>query len=230
MNIDETKSLIREALRNPTPDSMALVTAKNPPAACLTCSFQIEGMVLTHMVREELPDTPLLFIDTGYHFQEVYEYRDRMVAAWNLNLITLLPRQTARAQEAEFGILHQTAPDRCCAMRKVEPLFAALEEYDVWLTGLRREQSPTRGDLQIAETFRLPSGKQLRKISPLALWSTAEVWEYAREYEIPILPLYGRGYTSVGCEPCTSLPTSRSDSRSGRWGGTKLEWGIHGRT
>jgi phosphoadenosine phosphosulfate reductase len=195
--------------------------------ACVTSSFQAEDMVLVHLIREQQPDIPVLFLDTGYHFRETYEYRDRMAEAWNLNLVNLLPKQTVAEQEAQFGILHQSAPDRCCGFRKVEPLFGAVAEYDVWFTGLRREQSPTRANLQPVDNFRLPSGKELRKVSPLAMWTNRDVWAHLKEHGIPVLPLYDRGYTSIGCEPCTALPASDEDLRSGRWGGKKLECGIH---
>jgi phosphoadenosine phosphosulfate reductase len=212
--IDEARNLIREALSGHAP-------------ACFTCSFQAEDMVVLHLVREQQPEIPVLFLDTGYHFPETYAYRDRMAAEWNLNLVNLRARQTVAEQEQQFGILYQSAPDRCCGLRKVEPLFAALEGYDVWFTGLRREQSPTRASMQPADTFRLPSGRPLRKVSPLALWRNREVWAYLKQNEIPVLPLYELGYTSIGCQPCTSLPASADDLRSGRWGGHKLECGIH---
>jgi phosphoadenosine phosphosulfate reductase len=109
----------------------------------------------------------------------------------------------------------------------VGPLFAALEDYDVWFTGLRREQSPSRANLQPVEDFRLPSGKVLHKISPLAAWTNKDVWAYAKAHDIPLLPLYDRGYTSIGCEPCTSPPLDPENLRSGRWQGRKLECGIH---
>src|SRR5690348_9329304 len=105
-------------------DLIAEILADGAPA-CVTSSFQAEDMVLVHLVRERQPEIPVLFLDTGYHFQETYEYRDRMAKAWNLKLVNLLPRQTVAEQEAEFGILNRTAPDRCCGFRKVEPLFAA---------------------------------------------------------------------------------------------------------
>jgi len=214
--IAEAQAFIRQAL-----------AGSEAQAPCLTCSFQAEGMVLTHLLRQEVPRIPVLFIDTGYHFPETYAYRDRMAAAWNLNLVNLQPRQSAPEQESEHGLLYLHSPDRCCAMRKVKPLFAALQSYDLWFAGLRREQSPTRADLQPAADFRLPSGKLLRKLSPLALWSNRDVWAYLKEFGIPPLPLYARGFTSVGCEPCTVLPVSNDDPRSGRWGGRKLECGIH---
>jgi phosphoadenosine phosphosulfate reductase len=196
-------------------------------AACVTSSFQTECMVLVHLVTRQRPDIPVLFLDTGYHFAETYAYRDRMAAQFNLNLVNLQSRLTVTQQEGQFGILYQSAPDRCCGMRKVEPLFAGLEPYDVWFTALRRDQSPTRANLRETDEFRLPSGKLLLKVSPLADWTARDVWSYLKENEIPVLPLYDRGYTSIGCEPCTSLPLDPTNPRSGRWAGQKLECGIH---
>ncbi|HEX3681314.1 MAG TPA: phosphoadenylyl-sulfate reductase [Bryobacteraceae bacterium] len=205
------------------------IAAHLPPdaAACFTCSFQAEDMVVLHLLRERRPSIPVLFLETGYHFAEVYRYRNEMVARYNLNLVNVTPAQTVAQQEAQFGILYQSQPDQCCKLRKVGPLFAALENYDVWFTGLRRVQSPTRANLALADRFPLPSGKQLWKISPLASWSDKDVWTFAREHGIPLLPLYDAGYTSIGCQPCTALPADPGNARSGRWAGRKLECGIH---
>ncbi len=197
------------------------------PAACLTCSFQAEDIVVLHMARQHRPDLPVLFLDTGYHFPETYAYRDRLAAAWDLNLINLTPALSVAEQEARFGQLYRTDPDRCCRLRKVEPLWAGLEPYDLWLTGLRREQSPTRAGLRKLEAHTLPSGKRIAKLSPLADWDWKTVWAYLEVHEIPHLPLYDQGYLSIGCAPCTSLPADPTNPRSGRWGGRKLECGIH---
>jgi phosphoadenosine phosphosulfate reductase len=189
-------------------------------APCVTSSFQAECVVLLHLLRTVKPDIPVLFLDTVHHFAETYAYRDELVERWALNLVTLV------ADEPKPG-LWQESTQACCARHKVGPLFGALERYDTWFTGLRREQSPSRASLAEVESFTLPSGKTLSKISPLARWTTREVWEYAKAHDIPLLPLYDRGYTSIGCEPCTSLPLDPSNQRSGRWGGQKLECGIH---
>ncbi|MGP8243189.1 MAG: phosphoadenylyl-sulfate reductase [Bryobacteraceae bacterium] len=201
--------------------------ANGPAPACVTSSFQSECVVLVHLLIARLPRIPVLFLDTGYHFPETLAYRDQLSADWNLNLIGLTPQLTVAQQESRFGILYHDAPDRCCGMRKVEPLFAALEAYNTWFTGLRREQSKSRVHLEPAADFKLPSAKVLRKISPLADWSTRDVWQYLRQHNIPRLPLYDEGYTSIGCQPCTSLPLDAGDPRSGRWSGKKLECGIH---
>lgn len=200
---------------------------KQATAPCITCSFQAEDMVVLHLLLERRPDIPVLFLETGYHFPEVYRYRDEMTARYQLNLVNVVPRESVADQEVKFGLLFQSQPDQCCKLRKVGPLFAALENYDVWFTGLRRVQSPTRANLQVHDTFPLPSGKQLRKISPLADWNDREVWSFARELGIPLLPLYDQGYTSIGCQPCTTLPVDAEHARSGRWAGRKLECGIH---
>jgi len=194
---------------------------------CVTSSFQAEDIVVLHLVKAILPRVPVIFLDTGYHFAETFEYRDQIARDWSLNLINLLPESTVKEQESAFGILYQTDPSRCCGIRKVKPLFAALENYQAWFTGLRREQAKSRASLQMVDGFTLPSGKVIRKISPLTEWSTRDVWAYAAAHSIPLLPLYERGYSSIGCEPCTSLPLDPNDPRSGRWGGQKQECGIH---
>lgn len=194
---------------------------------CVTSSFQAEDVVLLHMIRALAPQVPVIFLDTGYHFAETYEYRDRMAREWSLNLVNLIPQQTVAQQEAQFGILNQTDPSRCCNLRKVVPLFGELEKYGRWFTGLRREQSKSRANLLSVDGFVLPSGKKILKLSPLADWSAKDVWRYAGLHGIPLLSLYDQGYTSIGCEPCTSLPFDASDPRSGRWGGRKQECGIH---
>ena len=196
-------------------------------SVCLTSSFQTEDMVVLHMLREHLPQVPVIFLETGYHFAELVAYRDRMVREWSLNLVNALPKTTLEEHEKEFGLLHIVDPTRCCAIRKVEPLMRSLEPYSWWFTGLRREQSPTRAGLKKVEDHILPTGKRMKKISVLADWDGARVDSYARQHRIPRLSLYELGYTSIGCEPCTAIPAAGTDPRSGRWGGNKLECGIH---
>jgi phosphoadenosine phosphosulfate reductase len=195
--------------------------------ACVTCSFQAEDMLLTRLALDLDPNVPVLFLDTGYHFAETYEYRDRMAREWKMNLLNLLPEQTVAQQESQFGILYQTAPDQCCNLRKVDPLFKAVSNYRVWVTGLRREQAKSRAALEESAMFALPGGKQVLKLAPLASWSSRDVWYGCEQLEIPLLSLYERGYSSIGCEPCTMLPVDPNDPRSGRWAGRKVECGIH---
>ena len=200
----------------------------NASLPCVTSSFQSECVVLVHMILQHRPGIPVLFLETGYHFPETIEYRDRLTREWNLNLINLESKQSVAEQESQFGILNQTDPSKCCALRKVGPLFAGLETYDTWFTALRRDQSPTRANLQYVEPFKLPTGTTLRKVAPLAEWTTRDVYQYMQKHAIPELSLYDLGYTSIGCRPCTALPVDPNDPRSGRWQGKgKLECGIH---
>jgi phosphoadenosine phosphosulfate reductase len=195
----------------------ALAVAMRP---CITSSFQAEDMVLTHMLREARPDIPVLFLDTFHHFAQTLEYRDEMAQQWGLNLITL------RAKEPKVGLWELESTTACCQRHKVEPLFEALAGFDTWFAGLRREQSASRANLQENEPFQLP-GKTIRRVSPLAAWTARDVWRYAKDHEIKLMPLYDEGYTSIGCEPCTTPPIDPDNPRSGRWAGQKLECGIH---
>jgi phosphoadenosine phosphosulfate reductase len=187
---------------------------------CITSSFQAECVVLTHMIQEVRPDIPVLFLDTFHHFPQTLAYRDEMTKRYGLNLVTL------RANEPRVG-LWQESTEACCKRHKVDPLFSALDGYDTWFTALRRDQSASRANLQQVEPFKLPSGKDVHRIAPIAAWTARDVWKYAKDHDIPLLPLYELGYTSIGCEPCTSVPFDPENPRSGRWQGQKLECGIH---
>ena len=211
----------------PEPALETVLRLKQGARYCLTSSFQVEDMIVAHLLRRRIPDLPVLFLDTGYHFPQTYEYRDRMTKEWSLNLVNVLPAQTVAEQESAFGILYRSEPTQCCQLRKVEPLMRALEPFDVWFTGLRRDQSPTRKNLKKVELHRLPAGKSLWKVSLLADWNSKQVWQFVNSNSIPFLPQYDQGYLSIGCQPCTAFPSDPNNPRSGRWGGTKLECGIH---
>jgi phosphoadenosine phosphosulfate reductase len=206
---------------------IALALEGNEPSACITCSFQAEDMIVLDLLRKRLPKIPVLFLETGYHFADTYRFRDQITREWDLNLVNAVPRKTVAQQESELGILYRENPTQCCQLRKVEPLMSVLEPYGVWFTGLRREQSPTRKNLRKVETHRLPSGKTLLKVSPLADWTWGRVWEQTAALRLPYLTQYDQGFLSIGCEPCTALPDDPKNPRSGRWGGKKLECGIH---
>lgn len=221
------------AIQEEVQQKLAAVRAKlatvidGKQSVCLTCSFQAEDVLLTRLAIDLDAKLPILFLDTGYHFAETLEYRDRIAAAWGLNLTNLLPAKTVAEQEAEHGALFRIAPDQCCKLRKVEPLFKAVAAYDVWLTGLRKEQAKSRTALEEEAQFSLPGGKTVLKLAPLAEWTTRDVWYACEELGVERLSLYEQGYTSIGCAPCTTLPTDPNDPRSGRWGGQKVECGIH---
>jgi phosphoadenosine phosphosulfate reductase len=218
-----------ETLENSTPEEVidTLLADHGTAGVCLTCSFQAEDVIVLDLLRKRLSDVPVLFLDTGYHFAETYEYRDQLAKEWSLNLVNVLPKKTVSQQESEFGILYREDPTKCCQLRKVEPLMESLEPFDLWFTGLRREQSPTRKNLKKAERHRWPTGKSILKVSPLVDWSWAQVWDYTGKHGLSYLPQYDRGYASIGCEPCTAISDDPANPRSGRWSGKKLECGIH---
>ena len=205
----------------------AILSERPEKHACFTCSFQAEDVIVLDLLRKRLPGIPVLFLETGYHFPQTYEFRDQLARDWKLNLISVIPRQSVQEQESAFGVLYREDPTKCCQLRKVDPLFRALEPYEAWFTGLRKEQSVTRKNLRKAELHRLPSGKTLTKVSPLADWSWGQVWEYTAAHNLRYLPQYDEGYLSIGCQPCTAVPEDPANPRSGRWGGRKLECGIH---
>jgi phosphoadenosine phosphosulfate reductase len=196
----------------------AMAAAERP---CITSSFQAECVVLTHMLIEKRPDIPVLFLETFHHFPQTLAYRDELTRQWGLNLVNL------EAEEPRVGLWQVEGTQACCARHKVGPLFKALDEYDAWFTALRRDQSASRANIGEVEPFRLPSGRSITRVAPIAAWTARDVWKYAADHDIPLLPLYDLGYTSIGCEPCTSMPTDPNNPRSGRWQGQKLECGIH---
>lgn len=218
-----------ESLETRTADGVIDLILNTQPQqrVCFTCSFQAEDVVVLHLLRKRLPDIPVLFLETGYHFPQTYKFRDQLAHDWGLNLVNVIPRQSVEEQESALGILYREDPTRCCQLRKVNPLLEALEPFETWFTGLRREQAITRTNLKKAELHRLPSGKTLTKVNPLADWSWGQVWEYTGGHKLSYLPQYDQGYLSIGCEPCTAIPEDPANPRSGRWDGRKLECGIH---
>jgi phosphoadenosine phosphosulfate reductase len=186
---------------------------------CLTCSWQRQSSVLVHMLYGELGlDVPVVELDTEVLFPETYETRDRLVERYGLELRSFRPIDAPDR-------LWETDPDRCCGLRKVEPLERALAGYDAWITGIRREQSPSRAQAQKVEWSERYS---VWKIQPLVDWDAKRVQAYLHVNEVPYNPLHDRGYPSIGCIPCTRAVTSGEDERAGRWAGSaKLECGIH---
>lgn len=198
-----------------------------PAEAAVSCSFQAGGVALLHMLRHYRPDIPVLFVDTGYHFPETLRFRDHLAEVWDLDLRILTAELSVPEQAARHGPLNRTDPDRCCTIRKVEPLYRALEGFDLWITGVRHDSAPTRVDLAPIERKLLPSGHVVDKASPLLDWTLDDVLAYHHSQGIPLHPLYDRGYRSIGCGPCTE-PVTIGDPRSGRWSGfDKTECGLH---
>ncbi len=181
---------------------------------------------LVHLAQAAAPGIDVLFLDTGYHFAETIGTRDAVAQAYQVNLISIAPRQTVAEQDAEHGPkLHDRNPDQCCALRKVEPLERGLKPYAAWINGMRREESPTRADIRVVD---YDAKRNMIKISPIAAWTQADVDAYVEDNQVLINPLFFDGYTSIGCEPCTRRPLPGEDPRAGRWAGFgKTECGLH---
>jgi phosphoadenosine phosphosulfate reductase len=192
---------------------------------CVTSSM--EDAVVTHLASRVRPGVDVVFLDTGYHFEETIGTRDAVDAVMNVNVITLTPRQTVAEQDAEYGPkLHDRDPDLCCKLRKVQPLEEGLKGYQAWATGLRRDESPTRANTPVVG-WDDRRGKV--KISPIARWTQDDVDAYVAEHGVLTNPLLMDGYASVGCAPCTRRVLEGEDARAGRWAGRgKTECGLHG--
>jgi len=192
---------------------------------CLTCSWQKQSSVLVHMVSELGLGIDVVELDTHLFFKETYETREALVARYGLRLIRPEVMTVAEQHAVEGPNLWESDPDRCCHVRKVEPLIRALEPYEAWASGIRREQSPSRAGTPKVEWS---DRYGVWKVHPLADWSEKDVWRYITDNEIPYNPLHDAGYRSIGCIPCTRPIAPDEEERAGRWAGSdKLECGIH---
>jgi phosphoadenosine phosphosulfate reductase len=196
---------------------------------CLTCSWQRQSSALVHMIFGELGlDIPVIELDTQLFFRETYETRDRLVERYGLKLIRPDVISVAEQHAQEGHNLWERDPDRCCHIRKVEPLEHALEPFDAWITGIRREQALTRADAQRVEWSARYS---VWKVQPIVDWDSKRVQAYIQVNEVPYNPLHDAGYPSIGCIPCTRPVLVGEDERAGRWSGAdKIECGIHDRS
>ncbi len=192
---------------------------------CLSCSWQKQSSVLVHMLAELGLGIDVIELDTHLFFRETYETRERLVERYGLTLIRPDVLTVAEQHKREGPNLWERDPDRCCHIRKVEPLIEALEPYDAWISGIRRDQSPSRANARKVERSERYG---VWKIQPLADWSEDDVWRYIVANDIPYNPLHDVGYRSIGCMPCTRPTRPDEEERAGRWAGSdKLECGLH---
>lgn len=212
------------------PKTILVWAASTIPRLAVATSFQSSGLVILHMMRELRPDVPVLFLDTGFHFDETLAFKAKITEMWDLNVVDLRGEHgSAVGQTKIYGsALYERDPDKCCFINKVEPLQRALAGFDGWISGLRRDQSPMRSETPIVEAQLLPSGDEVMKIHPLAHWTRDDVAAYVGEHQIPTHPLLEQGFRSIGCQPCTRAISDNEDERAGRWDGqAKTECGIH---
>jgi len=199
------------------------------PDAAMTSSFQASGVVLIDMIREIKPDFPIYFVDTGYHFPETHEFRERLIQEWKLNVMTVRTHLKGKKSQKENGEpIYKKDPDLCCRLNKVEPLNRLKRDLKIsaWLSAVRRDQNLNRAFFNMF----MYDKKGYIRIHPMIHWSRHKVWQYIHAKKLPFHPLYDQGYTSIGCFPheCTTKSSSESRPRRGRWPGlNKTECGLH---
>ena len=211
-----------------TTDILRVASERFAPRLVMATAFGAEGCVLIDIIgRNQLP-VDIFTLDTGLFFEETYALWSKLEKSYDLRVRAVRPELSISEQANRFGeALWERDPDRCCEVRKVLPLRAALEGAEAWISALRRDQTPERAK---APLVGLDEKSGLVKVNPLVEWTTRDVWEYVREHDVPFNPLHERSYPSIGCVPCTSPVRPGEDPRAGRWrGSAKTECGIHNR-
>jgi phosphoadenosine phosphosulfate reductase len=217
---DELAEAATRLAAAPAEEILAWATWRFQGSIALTLSFGGPGVALAHMLAAIDRSVPVIFIDTGYLFAETLAFQKAFAERYGLHVVTIRPA-------TDPGPLYLTDPDRCCAIRKVEPMRRVLPTYDAWVSGVRRDQSATRRDAGVVERH-VSDGHVVVKVHPLATWTSETVERYAVAHALPSHPLVTRGYTSIGCWPCTRPTVAGEDERAGRWSGTqKTECGLH---
>jgi len=209
----------------------ALVTYRQQVA--ISTSLQAEGMVILDMAYRLYPSVRVLTIDTGRLPKETYELVDRVRGRYGIQVEVVYPDHIELSRMVtKHGVnpFYQSVSLRllCCQIRKVEPMVRSLQNFDAWISGLRRTQSDSRAKISKIEVDKVY--ENTIKINPLADWSHDQVWDYVRANDVPYNDLYDKGYSSIGCEPCTKAIEPGEDARAGRWWWEKdvpKECGIH---
>ncbi len=203
------------------------VARRHAPKAVLACSFGLEDCVLVDLISRHAATVRAFYLDTQLLFPETYATRDRLRERYGIDFVRVLPALDVEQQADSHGpALWRRDPDCCCQLRKVQPLRAHLAEQDAWITGVRREQSPSRANAPFVEW---DERFGLVKANPLAAWTAHDVASYIEEHNVPHNPMHAEGYPSIGCWPCTRAVRAGEDPRAGRWSGrAKTECGLHG--
>lgn len=209
-----------------SPSDVVAWVARNFSMTSAAVACSMADAALPHLVAAQLPGVDVLFLDTGYHFAETRFTRDEVGRVLDVRIVDVLPEQTVAQQDAEFGAkLHDRDPALCCERRKVAPLKDALGGYEVWFTGVRREEAPTRANTPLVQW---DERNGLVKVNPVAAWTFDDLLDYAGAHQVPVNLLVSNGYPSIGCEPCTKPVAPGEDPRAGRWAGlSKTECGLH---
>lgn len=209
-----------------TPDEVVAWVAAQVGVRQVAVACSMADAALPHLAARHLPGVDVLFLDTGYHFAETAFTRQEVAARLDVTVVDVTAAQTVAEQDAAHGRdLFARDANLCCTLRKVEPLQRALAGYDVWFTGVRRDEAPTRSATPL---ITWDERNQLVKVNPVAAWTFDDLLDYATVHDVPVNPLVAQGYPSIGCFPCTRPVAAGDDPRSGRWAGlAKTECGLH---
>jgi phosphoadenosine phosphosulfate reductase len=190
-----------------------------------TSSFQTHSVVLLHILSQTDRSIPIYFINTGYHFPETVAYRDKIVDLLGLNLKDIYSDVPRNMQKDAAGrLFFASDPDFCCHLNKVQPLDTLLPKYDVWINGVRADQSAVRKAMKVEQ----PAKYGVVRFHPMLDWSSRTIETYLKEHKLPRHPLESQGYLSIGCEPCTRKFDPNMSEREARWFGlNKTECGIN---
>jgi len=196
------------------------------PRLTFATGFGAEGCVIIDLIGKHALPIDIFTLDTGLLFPETYALWRALEAKYGITIRGVAPEQTVEHQASAHGdALWAREPDRCCDLRKVQPLTRALRGFSAWVTAIRRDQTPERASAQVVETDRKFG---LIKINPLVTWTHDDVWAHVYANDVPYNALHERGYPSIGCVPCTSPIVPGENLRAGRWRGTgKNECGLH---
>ncbi len=220
--LSDLNTLGREFADNSPEEILRWVWGSYGCNAVMSSSFQTQSVPLLHMISKVCPEMVIVFIDTGLHFPETLAFRDELQERFRLHLKVIRPEFGPGENDDQ---MYRDDPDRCCYIRKVRCMYTFLQDNEIgaWVTGIRRGQTPQRSN--IAELQPRPDG--ILHIHPLARWTTAQVTEYINKHDLPVHPLFNKGYISIGCGPCTKPVAATDDERQGRWSWTnKTECGL----
>ena len=229
MNLFEKEALINQKaveLESASPEAILKYAVETFPNITFACSFGAEDVVIVDMLQKISPGSDVFYLDTDFHFKETYETRDKMAERYGIKFVEVKPELTPVEQAEQHGEeLWKNDPNLCCNIRKVQPLTQILSKYEAWITGIRRDQAPTRAN---AKKIEYDTKFGLVKFNPIADWTQEDVWNYIRTNNVYYNPLHDNHYPSIGCEYCTRQVMPGEDPRAGRWSGNdKTECGLH---
>jgi len=226
INQEEIETLAAEFEHAPPEQTLRWAIDEFGSDVALATGFGPEGCVLIDMLTRTDRQARIFYLDTDLHFAETYALIKRLENRYGISFERRATQLSLSTQEQKYGArLWEREPDRCCQLRKVEPLVETLADLRAWITAIRRVQSPARATAQVVERDRKFG---LIKINPLVRWSSVDVWKYLFKHDVPYNPLHDHGYPSIGCTPCTTQVRPGEDPRAGRWrGATKTECGLH---